>query len=226
MSSDADRLARRANQYLIDDLLKLSKGGATSGSGDASRFDNVYIKNAQSPECTHFHPPQSEINSLIYLNGGKSPAQRSAPGSGLRRTGVPRNPVPSRPKKPGQPAKATDWHMDESDDDIGVGWFYKDPMDQTLGPYTPRKMREWFDKKYFDSTLLVQLGTSDGPFAPICAIFPDLANAFNDDVPPSPRSAFQGEKSREKKLLTLVSFSEDNDDLGESWETLEQSPPK
>jgi hypothetical protein len=98
-------------------------------------------------------------------------------------------------------------------------------MDQTLGPYTSRKMREWFDKRYFDPTLLIQSGGSDAPFAPILTVFPDISTAFAEDA--APKGGSQSDKGRDRKLVTLLSFSmDDSDDYGSSWEALEQNPPK
>jgi hypothetical protein len=217
-SGKGDSLPRRSPQYSIDEVLTLFKPISAAPSPDSARFDNVFVESSQPPECGHRHPPQSEINPVIHVDGVKSQGQRSGQSSGSRRSSNSRS-APSRSKRSSLDAKSTD-----GEEDLGQVWYYKDPMDQIVGPYSSRRMKEWFDKRYFDATLLIQSGASDGPFLPVSAFFPELANAFNEDSPP--RSGFQGEKSREKKLTTFVSLSmDDNEGFVLSWEATEQKPP-
>jgi hypothetical protein len=67
-------------------------------------------------------------------------------------------------------------------------------------------MREWLDRRFIDSTLLVRPTASDGKFQRISVLFPDLAAAFSD------QSLNRRDAAHVEGPLTLVSFRMSDDD--------------
>jgi hypothetical protein len=110
--------------------------------------------------------------------------------------------------------------MDESEP-LGLVWFYRDPFNRLMGPYTSRRMREWFGKRYFDENLQIAVNES-GPFQALSAVFPDQATAFIEDGKAVYAEGFE-ERGRDRRIDTLVSFS-DADDSVMSWENVDLSP--
>jgi hypothetical protein len=219
-TSACEPLSRLTPQYSISDVLKFYKSGAQlPPPAELPHYDHVFLKDAQSPECSTFRPPQSEINSPFFLSGGKQPS-RSFQNSGTRRSISPRNQAQPRPKRPA-PSRPADTH--DFDEEVGLMWFYKDPMDQVMGPYSSRRMREWFDKKYFDATLPIVVG-GGSTFQPIANVFPDLSLAFGEEAGQPGKGGFLDgidDRAKEKKLETLMSFFMAEGDDGGSWETVD-----
>ncbi|KAH0787294.1 GYF domain containing protein [Histomonas meleagridis] len=154
---------------------------------EITHFENVFVSKPQAPECATFTPPKSEINSTIYLNTS---------GKTSRRT-----------NRPNRNRKGNDSHTEFSQNEPieeDLQWYYKDPMDHIVGPYSSSTMRNWLlNKRYIDSSLLVKK-VSDENFEPISTLFPDINKAFADNkVKPQATNNSINEKSQN----TLFAFS-------------------
>jgi hypothetical protein len=215
----SDPLDRLSPRYSIDDILQVQRQcGAQPPPPELQRFEGVCMRDAQAPEFATTRPPASDINSPAAY-GGKDKAARPYQQGGQRRPVSPRA-APPRPKK--APAAAPPNAPAEDCEPAGAAWFYRDPLDQVMGPYSARRMREWCAKGYFDRRLQIAAADS-GPFQPVGALFPDHGLAFAGDAPPPGRLAYgDPPDERGRRLETLVSFSAaDADDLGGSWESVD-----
>jgi hypothetical protein len=221
--SASDPLSRLSPRYSIDDVLRAQRSWAQLPPPlEIQRFENVYVREFQTPESVTFRPPTSDINSAASYGTKDKGQQRPYQQPNVRRAASPRSVPPPRPKKPAPPPRAPDAR--DEPEPPGPVWFYQDPFSQTMGPYTSRRMREWFTKKYFDGNLQIA-GSEAGPFQVLSAVFPDQAVAFNDDGPQGGKAVSADgfeDRGRDRRLDTLVSFSvTDADDFGASWATID-----
>lgn len=202
-------------QYSIQEILSYAKSPASAQiPAELQKHENIFAREVQEPEFMTFKPPQSEINSVAYINVGKQQRNVQIPQNPKRASSTQR--VTQKDiKGRKQMTKHEEVKIEELEEREGPCWYYRDHMDTIMGPYSSKRMREWFNGRYFDSTLLIRPAGSDEAFKPIEVVFSDIAHAF---------WTTQGQKSndiREKKLLTLASFSQEED--GEdSWENHEK----
>lgn len=71
-----------------------------------------------------------------------------------------------------------------------VEWFYRDPSNNTQGPFSQATMRQWNKDGYFPEDLPIQLG-GWSKFHHFKDVFPDMKNAFNT-VPSEPLPILPG----------------------------------
>lgn len=71
-----------------------------------------------------------------------------------------------------------------------VEWFYRDPSNNTQGPFSQATMRQWNKDGYFPEDLPIQLG-GWSKFHQFKEVFPDMKNAFNI-VPSEPLPILPG----------------------------------
>lgn len=200
-------------QYSIQEIISYAKSSADlQYPAELAKHENILVKEAQEPEYLTFRPPQSEINSVAYVNVGK---QRSAQAQSSRRINQPQRTTQKDVKGKRQIAKHDDVKIEELEEREGQCWYYKDHMDTIMGPYSSKRMKGWFDGHYFDQTLLIRPAGSDEPFRTIECVFSDISQAFNVTT------GQKGRDMREKKLSTLASFSEEGD-AEDTWENLEK----
>ena len=262
----------------------------------SKKFENIFVRNTQPPECNSFTPPASEINSTIYLPGKnfqrQGPQQNQKKGTKVQpkaqqfqqqnqncqnhKKQSPLNitintnqgnanhqqknqhPRPQKSnekvqkpqnhnqnlqpesqtqtnstnseitanhskieKPPSQPQ-----HIQQQDqvktqkynEEQGIMWYYKDPVDNVLGPYPSSKMKEWFDCRYIDKSLLVRQADVEGKFQSIATIFPDLSQAFRDEVKQKREISFSNpsvvssQTTMKKDVNALFAFSLNEDE--------------
>ena len=171
-------------------------------------YNNIYVAETLKPECLTFKPPKSDINSTIFLPGKsntppntktRNPKSRSKKSSVNNASNVSLN---TNLVKPFQQEKGTE------DSEM---WVYKDQFDKIIGPFSSQKMRDWFNKGFIDSTLLVRLASLSVPFQPISFVFPDLSKAFLQAKPSKGnRNNVLQEDFTNSNLTTLFSFSVDD----------------
>ncbi|KAH0790414.1 hypothetical protein GPJ56_005710 [Histomonas meleagridis] len=161
---------------------------------EITKFENVFVRKPQDPECFMFTPPKSEINSTIYFNPSGKTSRRGNRSNRNRR---------------GNESHADTSQNEPTEED--VLWVYKDPMDHIVGPYLSRTMRSWLlNKRYIDSSLLVKK-LSDEFFQPISVLFPDINKAFELD---KPTSQSNNSLNEEKNQNTLFAFSLPDSETG------------
>jgi hypothetical protein len=180
-----DPLCKLTPQYSVQKILGIYEEAPKDFnliSDEINKFDSVFVRTAQAPECYSFTPPTSEINSTVYL-----------PGKGTQRQNVLQQQRKGQPKPRQQPVKkqtiqisgnqtnATFRPLHKFDESSSM-WLYKDPVDHILGPYPSYKMREWFEKRYFDKTLLIRQVNVEGKFQSVASTFPDISMAFKYDT--------------------------------------------
>jgi len=172
-------------RYSIQQIIQLYQT-SSSDCCELSRFPFIYVKEFLKPECFTFDPPQSEINSTIYLSG-KNPKQTS-------QANLPRKSQRGFPKMKRENSKPMDSIKSPAEDENEITWWYKDNFDNVIGPYPYSKLHEWFGKRYFDSNLMVCLSNSDDKFQPLSTVL-------------SSKSHINGQKeTTEQKGITLYSL--------------------
>lgn len=207
-SDESDAFDKLTPQYSIQEILNYYKSSINElPPPELIKNVGVFVQESQIPECKRTHPPKSEINSTIYLNIGKQQNRRNVRAVNQK----------GKVKSPNDTDKSGDshGHFDniESEEDLCKLWYYKDPLDCTLGPYTSHQMQEWMEKRYIDSSLLVRNAANEGKFQPISVIFPDVSKAFVETN--NQKNTTQNPNNLpEKRITTLISFSmdEDNDE--------------
>ncbi|KAK8878236.1 GRB10 interacting GYF protein 1 [Tritrichomonas musculus] len=208
-SDESDAFEKLTPQYSLQEILNLYKSSVNDPPPpELSKYSSIFVQEPQAPECSNFHPPKSEINSTIYLNPGKQPNRRNTRITNQRGRGKSNNSL----------EKSTDSqvHSDnEPEEDLSQLWYYKDPLDCVVGPYTSHQMQEWMEKRYIDQTLLIRNAASEGRFQPISVIFQDTSKAFAELNNQKPSSQ-NPDSPQEKRITTLISFSMDDDN--EDWE--------
>lgn len=197
-------------QYSIKRILEIYKDapkGLNSIGDQIKKLDSIFVRASQAPECFSFKPPTSEINSTIYLPGKTQTKQNPVqqPKKGQQKT---KQQQPKKQQVP-PPVSQTSIKPLPKYDESGTMWLYKDPVDHVLGPYPSAKMREWFENRYFDKTLLVRQYNAEGRFQTIAATFPDISMAFRDVVKPKNVDEQQdsSENEMKKNSDTLFSFA-------------------
>ena len=159
---ELDPLSHFQPQYSFKDIMAQYKPNSQPPS-DLIKYDSIYIRESQNPESNQFVPPNSDINS--------DPNASTKP---------PIRPFQLQSRKPKQTTKPTkkppiiQTKTSETEEDAGQNWYYQDPMGQTIGPFSSKKMHEWFERKYFDSTLLVHDSRPDSKFQQFYQIFHKL----------------------------------------------------
>ena len=186
-------------QYSIPELLSFYESSISIPPPAKVQEYDVFVSTPQKPACIMFTPPKSEIKSTIYLNPSTIKA------------------VPRRSQRqPQRSRKNFDQSGAANDEDAGVTmWYYIDPMDHVVGPYPSAMMKDWLDRKYIDSTLMVKDINSNEDFQEISQLFPDLSQAFIDGKGNENnfnQSQNEDEDDKEKKHTTLFSFSVVDDD--------------
>jgi hypothetical protein len=217
--STVNPLTRLSPHYSIEDVLRAQRSGSQPPP-EIQHFENVYIREFQTPESATFRPPTSDINSAASYGTKDKGQQRSYQQPNSRRTASPRTAPPSRAKK----AQQRPGDLRDEPEPPGQVWVYRDPFDRLMGPYTSQRMREWLGKRYFDGNLQIAV-SENGPFQALGAVFPDQATAFADDGRPPAKAVYaEGfeDRGKERRPDTLVSFL-DADDSATSWENFDQS---
>ena len=208
-SDESDAFEKLTPQYSLQEILNLYKSSVNDPPPpELAKYSNIFVQESQAPECSNFHPPKSEINSTIYLNPGKQPNRRNTRTTNQR----------GRGKNNSSLEKSTDSqaHSDiEPEEDLSQLWYYKDPLDCIVGPYTSHQMQEWMEKRYIDQSLLIRNAAVEGRFQPISVIFQDTSKAFAELNNQKPSSQ-NPDSPQEKRITTLISFSMDDDN--EDWE--------
>ena len=248
-------LEKLTPQYTIQQILNLYKDSPKDPnligeSYQQKKFEKLFVKGAQPPECFSFKPPSSEINSPIFLgsSSGKNFQRQNQQQQKKQQKGQQKGQQNSnqnqRKQQNSQPLSITintrqqkeppiqDAHKELSHNENtsikqkkiliqpqyiqhveklkvreynpteGIMWFYKDPVDNILGPFSSAKMKEWLDCRYIDKTLLIRQANLEGKFQSIAATFPDISKAFSDDFAVSP----QPTQTTRKETNSLFSF--------------------
>ncbi|KAH0794044.1 GYF domain containing protein [Histomonas meleagridis] len=202
-SSSADTSDKDKLQYTIEEILDLYESSKkTSPPADLMKYQNVFENEPQKPESMTFTPPKTEINSTIYLNP-----------SGKQSTRRPQMQSQKNSRRWSGESPNNELLPNDSDMSSMTFWNYKDPMDQIVGPYPSSVMREWLNKRYIDSSLLIQKADSnDHNFQPISVVFPDISKAFCEEKTNINNSS-NSDTTQQKKQTTLFSFSLSDDTL-------------
>ncbi|OHT07308.1 hypothetical protein TRFO_24569 [Tritrichomonas foetus] len=212
----SDAFEKLTPQYTIQEILNLYKSSINEPPPpEIMRYENVFIQDPQTPECSSFHPPKSEINSTIYLNANGKNQNR-------RNTRTPQRGGRGKPNAVNEKRADSQNNQsnDEPEEDLSQLWYYKDPLDCIVGPYTSHQMQEWLEKRYIDASLPIRNAASEARFQPISVIFQDTSKAFAETNSAKPTGAANNECQAEKRITTLISFSMDDDN--EEWEREDQ----
>ena len=214
-AESSDALERLTPQYSKEEILNLYKTFPAPPS--ISKFPNIFMAEPQLPECNNPPPQKSEINSTIYLNlngkGQNRRNNRTSQRGGNNNSGRGKNNQNDK-RSDFQPHSTA--NQEEPEENLNQLWYYKDPLDCIVGPYSSRQMQEWLEKRYIDTSLCVRNAASEASFQPIGVIFQDISKAFAETNNQKTSGSNTSDNSQEKRITTLFSFY--NDDANEEWE--------
>ena len=212
-----DGIAQLTPQYTMQQILSYAKAGQSQPAPpELAKFDNIFMKEPQRPECEAFHPPQSEINSVPFTKPPRNTPQNPRRGAAAS---PPQRTHQKETRKKAAQSKTEGARREAQGPSDTVMWVYRDPTGAVFGPFASERMRDWMNRKFFDASLQIKVAGSDAPFMSVSATFPDLAQAFVDLAGPK----FAEMQGWESKLSTLFSFSVDDQDDDRAWEAIEKS---
>ena len=172
---------------------------------ELTHYQNIINFEPQLPRCPNFVPPTKNINSQIYYNQDKSKQQKliGKPGG-------------KGPRIVGKGMHKQKFQTEEQEEP-GIQWFYKDQFDRVLGPYTSKRMKEWYDLGLFTPELLVKTASSESKFKPVSDYFPDTDTAFDDRVMTEKFSREAAGWGSTEKRVRLIVFSYGDNQVGSSY---------
>ena len=241
MSSNSDEeesdspLRMLSPNYTFEQILDSYKNSNISQPpSEVLQYENIYSREALTPECNSFKPPTSDINSPPLqpnLNNNQGKRAQNSQNSSQKRTGKQNMRQRQKSGEFNQNMQNLVSAQQLSDEELANSWYYMDPTGYILGPYPSSMMKQWFDKHLLSPSLKVCQGSKTGVYNSISSLFSDMNHVFENQTNDRPIDKIEIQKPihietrirTEKKMSTLFSFSidEKDDDLLDTWEKTE-----